>query len=116
MLPATRDLTIYKGDTFTMQVRLRQKTVDGLAGASVDLTGATPKAQVRTDYDAPAVLADFTCTLAPATSGIIQLELSAAQTATFTTGVWDLQVTFPDGRIRTYVTGTVTTQKEVTHV
>lgn len=117
MLPASRNLTIYAGDTFEMSVRLREKTVDGLPGNPVNLAGCTPKSQIRATEDSSTVIAEFSCALdTDPTTGIINVSLAASTTATLVGGVWDLQLTFPDGKIRTYVKGNVSVQKEVTRV
>lgn len=114
MLPAPRDLTLYQGDTFAMTVGLKDKTVDGLAGNPVNLTGCTARAQIRATTAATTVLAEFACTITTPTAGKIDLELTPAQTATLVSGVWDLQITFPDSRVYTVAAGALTTVAEVT--
>lgn len=113
MLPVNKNLTIYRGDSFDFDFRLREKNPDGTPGDYLDLTGATPKAQVRTSNDETSVAAEFTCSLGPE-AGQVHLELSPEQTATLGNGVWDVQIQFADGKIRTYLTGSVATVKEVT--
>lgn len=114
MLPATKDISIYHGDTFVLMVRLREKTVDGLAGDPVDLTGATAKAQIRADYVTSTVTTEMSCTFPTGQPGVILVKIPASGTTAINTGVWDLQVTFPDGDVHTYLRGNVTSQQEVT--
>ncbi|MNJ76446.1 hypothetical protein D3C77_737290 [compost metagenome] len=54
--------------------------------------------------------------LAITSLGTITRTLSAAQTAalTWTEGVYDLEVQFPDGTVQRYLQGTVTVSREVT--
>jgi len=56
MEPATRNFTIVEGDTFVASLTLTDKAT----GLAIDLTGATPKMQVRTTYNAAASSLDFT--------------------------------------------------------
>ena len=117
-VPATRDITIYQGDTYTLQFRVRNLNTDGTPGTYVDLTGCTPKAQIRTSTSATTVLAEFTATLADQTTtpGGVTLSLTAAQTAalTYGTAVWDAQVTYPSTAVQTFLQGKVTLIYEVT--
>ena len=121
-LPESRNIDIYKGDTYGFSFRLRDRTPTGARGAYVDLTGCTAKAQIRSTEDTPTVLVEFTASIPNQTvaenKGRVNLALTPAQTAalTFTKAVWDVQITFPDGVIRTYLKGAVTLTKEVTRV
>jgi len=117
-LPENRNLVIYKGDTFSLSFRLRQKQTSGAPGAYVDLTGCTPKAQIRATEDSTTVLQEFTATLGDQTNvdtvGQVNLVISSADTANLSPGVWDVQVTYPDNTVTTYLRGSVTVTKEVT--
>lgn len=115
MLPQDYDLSIYRGDTFTLTTRFREKTVDGQAGNVVDLTGAAGKAQVRASDDDTVVLAEMTVTIDA--DNYVTLELTPTQTGALPAGVfgvWDFQMTFADGRVRTYLRGSVTGSKDTT--
>lgn len=84
----------------------------------VDLTGATARMQIRAGVGG-AVLLELTTengALAIAGLGTITRTLSAAQTAalTWTDGVYDLEVQFPDGTVQRYLQGAVTVGPEVT--
>ena len=118
MKPATHNIEIYKGDTYTKFIRIRSKDENGDPGPYVDLTGATPKAQIRLNEDDTEVKAEFTATLGNQTTfpGSINLLLTATQTRALTAvnHVWDMEVTHADGSVRTYLKGSVTVIKEVT--
>lgn len=116
--PAVRDITIYQGDTYTLQFRVRAQNTDGTPGAYIDLTGATPKAQLRSAPQSTTVIAEFAATLDNQTTntGGVTLTLTAAQTAalTYDSMAWDAQVTYPSGTVTTYLRGKATLLYEVT--
>lgn len=121
MKPATLNIEIFKGDTYTLFFRVREKLADGSLGDYIDLTGATAKSQIRQSEDSSTVLGEFTATIGDqvATPGSVLLTLTAAETTALAltqNGVWDVQITYADGKVRTYLKGTVTLLKEVTRV
>lgn len=117
MIPASYDLSIYQGDTYSITLRLRSSNSDGSLGAYVDLTGATPKSEIR---DATGVLiAEFDATLLDQTTtpGGVTLSLTHTVTAALTPAVdllWDFQVTDSAGGVTTYLRGNVSITGEVT--
>lgn len=113
MKPAVYDLDVYKGDTCAFFVRLWEKTVDGVASNPVDLTGATAKAQIRIVPSALDVLAEFACEVTT-NPGVVKLSLPATITSNLSPGVWDLEITFADGVVQTYLKGNVSVTNEVT--
>jgi hypothetical protein len=120
VLPANKNISIYKGDTYILTFRLRTRDQYGNPSSYVDLTGCEGKAQIRkTEADA-AIVAEFEVTLANQSTepGKVTLKLTPEQTAVaaLDSGVWDVQITFPDGEVRTYLRGSVTAIKEVTRV
>lgn len=121
MKPLKFDIDIYQGDTFSMFLRVRALDANGDPSDYIDLTGSTAKAQIRTDVadlDADPD-AEFTCTIGNQSTvpGSLFVELSPAQTAALTAnGVYDVQITHADGRVRTYLQGIVTVIKEVTRL
>jgi len=108
-LPANQDLVIYKGDYVRLLITVRDS-----ANALVDLTGATPKAALKTDYNDrdPKF---FTCSLT-ANTGEVLMFMGSSTTSTLLPGsyIYDFQITFSDGNTRTYLTGDVTVYNEVT--
>lgn len=84
----------------------------------VDLTGAKARMQIRAGLGG-ALLLELTTEsdgLAITGPGTLIRTLSAAQTAalTWTDGVYDLEVQFPDGTVKRYLQGAVTVSREVT--
>jgi hypothetical protein len=122
--PAQCDIQIYRGDYFEITLRLREGTLNGIAytpGPYLDLTDWVPKAEIRATVDSTgAPMATFTTEVldqtVPETKGGVHLFLPAAQSAGLSaaTAVWDVQLTDKQGRVYTYLRGTVTITKDVT--
>jgi hypothetical protein len=110
MTPPQAPLNIYRGDTghwtFTFWA-------DPGATVPYDLTGTTAKSEVRVRSDA-AVLVELACVVT--VPNTVDVTLDAAQSALLISGAakWDLQVTFPDGTVRTLVAGPVTITADIT--
>lgn len=109
-MPQQMSLNIYRGDcyhwTFTFWT-------DPDATQAYDLTGATAKAEIR-PKSGGAILAELTCTvLEPNT---VEVELLTEDSEKLSSGkaVWDLQITFPDGCVKTLVAGGVVVTADVT--
>jgi hypothetical protein len=115
-LPVGKNITLYQGDTFHLSFTLYEKDAQGNQGPAIDLTGATVTAQIRATAANPSVMATFTGTH-NGVGGKATISLTSAQTSALSAGgVWDVQVEFPGGDVKTYLAGTVTLVKEVTRV
>ena len=104
------NLTLLHGDTYLERYTILRDD------AAADLTGCTLKAMVKVDSmtaDAAALLTltvGSGLTVVDALAGIVDLEISAAQSAALSASksyVWDLQVKEPGGRIFTAAGGTL---------
>lgn len=113
-MPQAKNLVFYQGDTFELIFQLKEKGT----GLPVDLTGCVPKSEIRlTPADAAVKLTFTSALIAPATDGKVRLSLTAAQVAGLVPSeslVWDVQLTWPDGSIKTYLNGTIAVLPEVT--
>lgn len=109
-LPDNRDIVIYKGDYLEIFVTLKDEL-----GVEIDLTGYTPEAVLKSDYNDRSPK-PFTCTLADPEAGKVRIFLSSSITSTLLPGsyIWDFQVTNPEGETRTYLAGDVIVYNEVT--
>jgi uncharacterized cupin superfamily protein len=109
-LPSNTDLVLYKGDYVEILLTLK----DSL-GAPLNLTGATPKAQLKSDYS-DREPKEFTCTVTAAEEGKVRIFLPSSATSELLPGsyIWDFQITAGDGNTRTYLAGDVTVYNEVT--
>ena len=110
----TRDISMYSGDDFSMRYQF-----------GFDLTTFTPKGQIRLYTQGsyaqigPLLLADFTITKFSVNNnsvldGLVITLPSATTTNLPKTSYYDIQMTGPDGKIKTYATGKVFTEKQVT--
>lgn len=113
MTPAKYDMVVYQGATLYLPMQY----VSG--GVPVDITGCSIRATGRERYDAGAVAFDLTVgqgiTVNEATAGKFTLSLTLDQTdaITFALGVWDLEITFPEGEVIRVVQGFLTYSKTV---
>ncbi|HSS09401.1 MAG TPA: hypothetical protein VLL25_05925 [Acidimicrobiales bacterium] len=109
-LPQVVDLNIFQGDTFALQVVV---SVAGEPATPADLAGYQAASQIRPTAPAEEVLAEFEATI---TDNVILLGLSPEKTAALPArgGVWDVQITAPDGRVTTLLRGRVAVTEQVT--
>ena len=110
-----RDLSMYSGDDFEISLKF-----------SMNLTGYTPKSEIRLFNTGgraqvgPVILGTFTVTKLQSVSGgiydLLKLTLSKTITADLPrTAYYDIQLTDnATGKVRTYLTGKVFTEKQVT--
>jgi len=116
-LPSTYNISIYKGDTYKRVFRLTDGAIP--TPAAIDLTGCVPKAQIRVDPADVSALIDFTATLhtqSGGTLGEFEISLTHTETAGLAAAayVWDVQLTWPDGTVKTYLAGKCVVTAEVT--
>jgi hypothetical protein len=103
-------LQIYQGDDFAATV-----TVVNADNTPADLTGYTPKAQIRRDVAdrQPTVVMELTVTVGLPNS--TYMSLTHEQTGLLTGSyVWDLQITDASGAITTILAGSMSMTQEVT--
>lgn len=108
-MAATRNITIYQGDTYAHELRIKNS-----ANANVTITSRTYTGQIRKKRNSDTAAATFTSEITNAANGIVVLSLTSAQTANIAAGtyVYDFQET--NGTIiTTLITGTVTVTGEV---
>jgi hypothetical protein len=103
------NLKIKRGDTLSVGLILR----DAITEVPVDLTGCTYRAQVRQTKESTTVIAELTVTtVGAATAGRVNIGLDPEESSELPVvstprAVWDLEVTFPGGRVWTPVEGDV---------
>ena len=122
MIPAPHNITIKRGDTFSLFARARDKVWDAIEGEYVpgpykDLTGWTGLCQLRETEDSATIVATATITLGNQVTvpGSFFMTMSKTITAAITvvTGVYDVQFTTGAGEDYTYVGGTWQLSKDV---
>jgi hypothetical protein len=109
-LPGQFPLVIYHGDSYNWEFRLWS---DAAKTIPIDLTGVTAKSEIR-DQSGGSVIVPLTCTIT--VPNIINAALIAvnSQSLTISSGVWDLQLTYPDGSVTTILAGPVSVTADVT--
>lgn len=115
MIPGTLNITIYRGDDYSMIFRMK----DSVTNTYVDLRERTGRAHIRAEALSDVILDSFTVTILDqvATPGGVMLSLSPAQTAALplSGGVYDVEL-FNATRtwVRTPLAGRVIVVPEVT--
>jgi hypothetical protein len=108
-MPKNYDMVIYKGDYVELFITLKDPL-----GAAINLSGFTPKAQLKANYEGP-MIKEFACALT-ATVGQVRIYLSSSVSSSLIPGdyIWDFQITSSGLETRTYLAGDVVVNKEVT--
>lgn len=111
MVPGVHPITLVRGDDWGMAVIPSDE-----AQNPIDLTGWTARAHIRKKPNDSAPLAVMDTNIDLAQSQIV-LTVAGAVTAPFkiTSGVWDLELTTPEGVIQTVLAGPVTIILDATH-
>lgn len=108
-MAATRDITIYQGDTYAHELRIKNS-----ANAVINITSRVYTGQIRKKRNSDAIAATFTSSITDAANGVVVLSLLPAATANVAAGtyVYDFQET-NGSTVTTLITGTVTVIGEV---
>jgi hypothetical protein len=107
MQPASLPLALYRGDTFRLQITLSDQN-----NVPLDLTGVVAKSEIR-DRPAGAIIIELQCLIT--LPNIINLTLLTADSHNLPAqGVWDLQLTYPSGDVKTPLAGPVAVTPDVT--
>jgi hypothetical protein len=107
-MPQRVPLGVYRGDSHHWVLTLWS---DQAATVPIDMAGVSPKAEIR--QPGGPVVATLDCAITPPNA--ITVTLAAADSAALPGLVgWDLQLTFPDGSVRTVAAGPITVTADVT--
>lgn len=121
-VPQEENITIYQGSTFLESFNLE------LNGVPYDLTDWKARMQIRESYESSVVIEELTTenggivvytnkdTNGTITESGYTLEISAEKTAayTFASGVYDIELVAPTGRVGRIQQGSVSVDPEVT--
>lgn len=91
MAAGYQELFIEQGADFSLTI-----TIDDVYGDNFDLTGFTPKSQIRKSYYSSNASAQFQITTSNPTNGSITLNLNAANTANLSAGRYVYDVVIKD--------------------
>lgn len=108
-LPTNVDLEFWRGDAQEFIVRF---TDDATPPNPIVLTGYTPLAVIRSSFTAPTTYT-FTTTVQNINEIRVYLPSSISKTIPAGDYIWNLQVTAPNGDVRTYLAGDVKVYAEV---
>jgi hypothetical protein len=109
-MPSAYDLTVYRGDTYTWDFRLWN---DVGKTQPTDLTGIMVKAEIR-DRPAGSLIVPLTLTVILPNTIHASLDAPHSSQLPVPTGVWDLQLTYPDTSVLTVLGGNVAVTADVT--
>ncbi len=109
-MAATRDIDIYKGDTYIHELRLKDSS-----NTVINISTRTYTGQIRKKRNSDIVLANFTTSITDGANGVVSFSLTPVQTATLSAGlyVYDFQEV-NQSVVTTLVTGNVTVTGDVT--
>lgn len=125
--PSQKDIVIYQGATFRDYIIWRYGPTAETAAPVQFSAGTTARAHVRKRHADPAAILRFSTEalagegqiVLGATDGRIDLEMpdevTEALPKTRFSGVWDLEIAWPDGDVCRLVMGKATIDPEATH-
>jgi hypothetical protein len=109
MTPGSLPLSLYRGDSYSWRFVL---WADAGKTIPADLAGVVAKAEIRDKY-AGANITPLICAIEMPNA--ILVSMTAAVCARLPAkGVWDLQLTYPEGQVATVLAGAVTVAADVT--
>ena len=110
-MAAERNIAIYKGDSYTHEVRIRNS-----ANANTNITGRTYTAQIRKSRSSESVVLSFTVAITDAINGVVLISLSPELTSSINPGTYFYDFEEKNGSyITTLMAGKVSINGEVSH-
>jgi hypothetical protein len=109
-MAATRNIDIYKGDTYIHELRLKDSS-----NAVINISTRSYTGQIRKKRNSDIILLEFTTSITDGANGVVSFSLTPVQTATLSAGlyVYDFQEV-NQSVVTTLVTGNVTVTGDVT--
>lgn len=106
-LPQNIDMTFWKGDSQEFVVKFKNEL-----GAPMTITGYTPLAVIKSSFNSPT---SYTLTTTVQNTNEVKVYLPSSISKTIPAGeyIWNLQLTAPNGDVRTYLAGDVVVYAEV---
>ena len=104
------DFTLEQGTTFSREITVQD------SGSAMNLTGYTPRMQMRSTHDSSTIALTFTATVSNAAQGKISLTATDTLTSAVEEGiyVYDLEIESGGGTVTRLMEGSVTVTPEVT--
>lgn len=82
-MPAERNISIYAGDTYTHELRLKDS-----AGTAININGRIYTGVIKLSKSSTDIIANFTTNITNANTGIVVFSLSSATTANIAAGTY----------------------------
>lgn len=108
--PGNYPLDFYRGDSYRWNVVC---WADSGKTQPLDLTGVTPRSEIRPTEGGTPVLT-VTCNVSPPNTVVCYLPPAVSKQLPVAGGVWDLQLTYPSGDVVSVLRGPVTVTADVT--
>lgn len=104
------DFTLEQGTTFSREITVQD------SGSAMNLTGYTPRMQMRSTHDSSTIALTFTAAVSNASQGKIQLSATDSATSAVEEGiyVYDLEIESGSSGVTRLMEGKVTVTPEVT--
>jgi len=104
------NFTLEQGATFSREITVQD------SGSAMNLTGYTPRMQMRSTHDSSTIALTFTATILNAAQGKISLSATDTLTSAVEEGiyVYDLEIESSGGTVTRLMEGNVTVTPEVT--
>jgi len=104
------NFTLEQGATFSREITVQD------SGSAMNLTGYTPRMQMRSTHDSSTIALTFTATVSNAAQGKISLSATDTLTSAVEEGiyVYDLEIESSGGTVTRLMEGNVTVTPEVT--
>ena len=109
-MAAKREISIYQGDTYLHELRIRNSS-----NTAINITGRTYTGQLRKSKSSETAIS-FTTSITDGANGVLTFSLTPAQTSNISAGsyIYDLQEV--NGQITTtLITGPAIVSREVMH-
>ena len=104
------NFTLEQGTTFSREITVQD------SGSAMNLTGYTPRMQMRSTHDSSTIALTFTASVSNAAQGKIQLSATDSATSAVEEGiyVYDLEIESAGGVVTRLMQGQITVTPEVT--
>ena len=110
-MAAERNISIYKGDSYTHEVRIRNS-----ANVNTHITGRTYTAQMRKSRSSDSIVISFDIVISSAINGLITMSLSPQATSSIEPGTYFYDFEETNGTyVTTLMTGKVSLTGQVSH-
>jgi hypothetical protein len=82
-MAASRDISIYQGDSYTHEARIRNSS-----NVAINISGRTYTAQIKRSKGSDSVVASFTTSITDAANGVLTFSMTSSNTANISSGTY----------------------------